>query len=237
MANDRSPESVGERAMFAPDAAPFTLPPRADGAPVTAAGFRPWLRFRSASERLTRARVDGVASGDLGIRPLSAKRPACPSRAAAARAVRFAVSTELDRGIAFILAPVFLAAGALIYFALGREPASCRSSPAAIALGVLAFAERRAAGPPHGACRRAALRSRRAVRQGRDLARRYKNARRRGDDAAFRPRRRGRASRQRPRAADHRRDRHASARSCATRPTASASRRGTFRRVSGQGRR
>ena len=64
------------------------------------------------------------------------------SRAAAVRAVRLAVSTELDRGIAFILAPVILAIGALVYFSLGREPGLSPLLAGALVLGLLPFTAR-----------------------------------------------------------------------------------------------
>ncbi len=54
------------------------------------------------------------------------------------RAVHFAVATELDRGVAFILAPVFLAVGALIYFSLGHEPGFLPLAAGAGGLGVVA---------------------------------------------------------------------------------------------------
>ena len=214
MAKDRSPESVGERTMFAPDAAPFNLTP-APPRPL----HRRTESLSSPASDLSSARGSFHPTRSSARRALPCWRSRCagplaektvlPSRAAAARAVRLAVSTELDRGIAFILAPVFLAVGALVYFSLGHEPgflplARRRACP----WRCCAFVQPRAAGPAYGARRRAALRARRAARQGRDLARRHKNARRRGDDAAFRPRRRGRASRQRPGAAHHRRHRH-----------------------------
>ena len=37
-------------------------------------------------------------------------------------ALRLALATEWERGTAFLFAPVLLAAGALSYFAVGREP-------------------------------------------------------------------------------------------------------------------
>ena len=39
-----------------------------------------------------------------------------------ARALRRAWSTELDRGVAFIVAPALMAVGAIIYYSLGEEP-------------------------------------------------------------------------------------------------------------------
>src|SRR5262245_49440897 len=123
MAKDGSPESVGERAMFAPDAAPFALPIAAPGQAPSPAGARESV-----------APVPGEDSGVLEIDPQFARQPArwvrgglsqpflpsrraivskiadaiagVPSRSVAIRAFNFAVATELDRGIAFLLAPV-----------------------------------------------------------------------------------------------------------------------------------
>ena len=49
-------------------------------------------------------------------------RPANLSTALGLRALRIAWSTELDRGLAFILAPSFLAVGAIAYYSLATEP-------------------------------------------------------------------------------------------------------------------
>ena len=128
MANDRSPESVGERTMFAPDAAPFHadasrhrsghLQHRAESL-----SFRPCRFVKANAVPPDRAvGAAGVAFWRSRALALWRNKPVLPSRAAIARAVRLAVSTELDRGIAFILAPVFLAVGALVYFSLGHEP-------------------------------------------------------------------------------------------------------------------
>ncbi|TIS16741.1 MAG: hypothetical protein E5X11_31660, partial [Mesorhizobium sp.] len=38
------------------------------------------------------------------------------------RGVAEAASTELDRGIGFLLVPVFLAAGVILYYSLSAEP-------------------------------------------------------------------------------------------------------------------
>ena len=65
-----------------------------------------------------------------------------PSRAVAAKAVNVAVATELDRGIVFLLAPVFLAAGALAYFALRQEPGFVPLVAGVAGLALCAFAAR-----------------------------------------------------------------------------------------------
>ena len=134
-----------------------------------------------------------------------------PSRAVARPCVRSAVSTEIDRGTAFILIPVFLALGAIVYFSLGHRT------------GFLA-ARRRSSLP---AAIVAATRSRPAVNLalaavllcilGATVAKvetwRAGTKMLGGEiiDAAHRTRRGDRASRHRPRAADHRRHRHGKA--------------------------
>ncbi len=65
-----------------------------------------------------------------------------PSRAVAAKAFNGAVATELDRGIAFLLAPVFLAAGALVYFVLPQEPGFVPLAASVAGLALCAFAAR-----------------------------------------------------------------------------------------------
>ena len=56
-----------------------------------------------------------------------------------ARSTLAAIETELDRGAAFLLLPVFLAAGALVYFALPIEPALAPLVVASATPAVLAF--------------------------------------------------------------------------------------------------
>ena len=65
-----------------------------------------------------------------------------PSRTVAVRAVRSAVSTEIDRGTAFILIPVFLALGAIAYFSLGREPGFLPLAAGALCLAAIVAATR-----------------------------------------------------------------------------------------------
>ncbi|WP_429153890.1 ComEC/Rec2 family competence protein [Aminobacter sp. BE82] len=58
------------------------------------------------------------------------------------RTLAAAVETELDRGAAFLLVPVFLAIGVLVYFGLAEEPASLPIASAALAMAAVAFAAR-----------------------------------------------------------------------------------------------
>jgi ComEC/Rec2-related protein len=158
MAKEGSPASVGERAMFASGGAPFALPVVAPGSSPSPRKTQPGPASEAetaASAGLPKAlaswRFDGIGRllpGMLGeprhaklSRSLTGKAPV-PSRASAARAVHFAVATELDRGVAFILAPVFLAVGALIYFSLGHEPGFLPLAAGAGGLGVVAFLSR-----------------------------------------------------------------------------------------------
>ncbi|WP_292415134.1 hypothetical protein, partial [Mesorhizobium sp.] len=52
------------------------------------------------------------------------------------RSVAEAATTELDRGIAFLLVPVFLAAGVILYFSLGAEPDLYRPLAAAALMAI-----------------------------------------------------------------------------------------------------
>ncbi|CAI2934571.1 ComEC family competence protein [Aminobacter niigataensis] len=58
------------------------------------------------------------------------------------RATRVAIETELDRGAAFLLVPVFLAIGALAYFSFRAEPPLVPLAAAFALLAVLAFLTR-----------------------------------------------------------------------------------------------
>lgn len=60
-------------------------------------------------------------------------------RRISARSALVAMQTELDRGAAFLLAPVFLSFGALCYFALPAEPAIAPLAIAFVLLASLAF--------------------------------------------------------------------------------------------------
>ncbi|WP_395446763.1 ComEC/Rec2 family competence protein [Aminobacter sp. UC22_36] len=60
-----------------------------------------------------------------------------------ARSALAAIELELDRGVAFLLLPVFLAFGALVYFALPAEPDLAPFVAAFVLLAILAFFTRR----------------------------------------------------------------------------------------------
>ncbi|MBA3447462.1 MAG: ComEC/Rec2 family competence protein, partial [Pseudaminobacter sp.] len=97
---------IGERALFAPapdvePALPFVAP--AGRAPVDQKSLPPPPPWRE-----TLAKVRTAASS--------------LSRASFADSLSSAVATEIDRGVAFLLMPVFLALGAMTYFALPLEP-------------------------------------------------------------------------------------------------------------------
>lgn len=107
--SDGATTSVSERSLFAdvplveqtpvllpvPD---LGIPPSSlDGpTPVPAPATGPVLRFHS---RLRRSSLPAIRRG-----------------------IAVAAGTELDRGVAFLLVPVFLAAGVIIYFSLANEP-------------------------------------------------------------------------------------------------------------------
>ncbi len=109
MADDISPEDVSERAMFASGSAPIALPmpvavPRLDGTETHDAGptFRPDVSSPATIEQRRRQALGRILS---------------PS------GIAKAAQTEIDRGTAFVLFPIPLATGALIYFSASHEPA------------------------------------------------------------------------------------------------------------------
>ena len=128
MAGDTSPDTIGERTMFAPGVAPFSASP---------VGLPRSVPLTETAERLP-------ASAPHLRRAIAAVRgkAALPPRAAAVRAVRSAVSTEIDRGTAFILIPVFLALGAIAYFSLGHEPGFLPLAAGAFCLTAIVAATR-----------------------------------------------------------------------------------------------
>jgi competence protein ComEC len=101
--------SVNERSLFADS-------PYAEPMPVALPEVRPGLRPLSP---------DGTASVPVAV-PGSAVRLRRLLRRSTWPAIRrslaVAAGTELDRGVAFLLVPVFLAAGVIIYFSLASEP-------------------------------------------------------------------------------------------------------------------
>jgi competence protein ComEC len=61
---------------------------------------------------------------------------------AAGRGIATAAAMELDRGIAFLLVPVFLAVGVIFYFSLDAEPGFLKPAAAAVALSCAAAVSR-----------------------------------------------------------------------------------------------
>ncbi len=110
-------EEVGERALFAPDDAPFPVPaPTGDAARTVEANARSWNGpIPQSGEASPRRSKPGFSNAWLA----GWTRPSLPSLL---QAIRLAFALELDRGIAFLFAPVFLAVGAYVYFGLGHEP-------------------------------------------------------------------------------------------------------------------
>jgi ComEC/Rec2-related protein len=70
-------------------------------------------------------------------RVLSVLRSLPAKAARAGPAVRAALTTELDRGTPFLFVPVFMAAGALVYFASGSEPAFATVAASVAVLALL----------------------------------------------------------------------------------------------------
>jgi ComEC/Rec2-related protein len=143
MAQTRSPEGVGERSLFAPDAALFDFRP-AGSSGASLPGVEP-TALRPATEPPATVPVRFEAPGALDrwlsrTRGIWRARP--PPRAAVRRALGIAVATEFDRGIAFLLVPVLLAVGALLYFSMVAEPGWIALAAGFVLLGACAFASR-----------------------------------------------------------------------------------------------
>ncbi|ESZ56862.1 ComEC/Rec2 family competence protein [Mesorhizobium sp. L103C131B0] len=101
--------SVSERSLFAdsPYAEPLPL-----ALPEPHPGVAPALPGHALPAQVT-------APGSIArLR----RRLRLPSWPALRRSLAVAANTELDRGVAFLLVPVFLAAGVIIYFSLAGEP-------------------------------------------------------------------------------------------------------------------
>lgn len=138
MAKGESPEDVGERAMFAPDDAPFDLPvPRSDLPAVLPR--RPLPASEKLQGSLKPTFRERLHSQSIAI---GRARHSLPARPAAWRAIERATALELDRGIAFLLVPVFLSCGALTYFSLGHEPGFVTLLGCSAALALCTFLAR-----------------------------------------------------------------------------------------------
>jgi len=140
MAQTRSPEGVGERSLFALDPAPFDFrPPGSPG--VSPPGLEPTaLRPASEPAATVPARLDAPGRWLSRTRGIWRARP--PPRAAMHRALGRAIATEFDRGIVFLLVPVLLAVGALLYFSMAAEPGWIALAAGFALLGACAFASR-----------------------------------------------------------------------------------------------
>ena len=101
--------SVNERSLFADS-------PYAEPMPVALPETRPGLRPLSPND--TASVPVAVPGSAIRLRRLL-RRSTWP---AIRRSLAVAAGTELDRGVAFLLVPVFLAAGVIIYFSLASEP-------------------------------------------------------------------------------------------------------------------
>ena len=143
MAQTRSPEGVGERSLFAPDAAPFDFRPA--GSPGASLPSVEPTALRPASEPpgTVPARLEAPGALDRWLprmRGIWRVRP--PPSPAMRRALELAIATELDRGIAFLLVPVLLAVGALLYFSMVAEPGWIALAAGFVLLAACAFASR-----------------------------------------------------------------------------------------------
>jgi ComEC/Rec2-related protein len=118
--------SVSERSFFVDaaqaDPMPVSLPaPRPGVKPLRPDDARPGRSFPSSpATRLSRR----------------LRRPSLP---AIRQSIATAAGTELDRGVAFLLVPVFLASGVIFYFSLATEPDFFRPIALVILMAVCAM--------------------------------------------------------------------------------------------------
>lgn len=128
MADGTSPVDVSERTMFAPEVAPFSLPAAAPPQPP------------HELEDGATASVPGLQGHFLQDAWRGVIRIGKPGNLATAGAI------EAERGAAFVLVPVWLAIGALAYFAAGSEPSFAPlAAIAAVLLGLVAVTRTRPA--------------------------------------------------------------------------------------------
>jgi competence protein ComEC len=119
MAGEKAAGDVSERTLFAPAADIALIPLQPSEAPAPAS-----RRFQLP------ARARGAFRNAL-------RTMAPASLRSAARALRRDVALEIDRGAAFLLVPVFLAFGAIAYFALPFEPDIAPALGGAFTLGLV----------------------------------------------------------------------------------------------------
>jgi competence protein ComEC len=131
--DDRGAKAVSERSLFVdrpdilandPALLPgyYPMPPAPNPpAPPRPPSWFPWRRAEVAGSR---------------------RRPILSARHLLADATK-AAAIEFDRGLVFLLVPVFLAGGVILYFSLPAEPGWMQPSATALALAVLSFSARR----------------------------------------------------------------------------------------------
>jgi len=108
------------------------------------AGFAPPSDNRFPAGFTATAGDQAVLPAGLQQRGISFRAPAPLSRPKAGpwSTLREAVSTEWERGTTFLFIPVLLAAGALTYFALDREPAFAEIGASTCLIGLLGWLAR-----------------------------------------------------------------------------------------------
>ena len=161
---------LDERGLFAPvpaDRSPGALAPQQD---------QPLATSSPASRPFARRLQLLPALPSLATEQLSAD-------------LRLALATEWERGTAFLFAPVLLAAGALSYFAVPREPYFLTVRRIGDRRGSADLPGAVAADPASGIRSAAMFWPRHVLCQAGDLAGRHQDARRRNLDQAHRPRR------------------------------------------------
>ncbi|MEQ1938765.1 ComEC/Rec2 family competence protein [Mesorhizobium sp. CN5-321] len=127
-AQARGAQALSERTLFAPGKPGDALPEAVPGArPASPSSEKP-------------ASPEPLRPPDVGIVGRLVRRRRGFSLVALVAAAGRDAELELDRGLAFLLVPVFLAAGAVFYFSLSLEPGWFRPLAVASALALLAVA-------------------------------------------------------------------------------------------------
>lgn len=114
----------------------FGLSPEGELEPILLPAARPLERPLPFGE------AEQPAPNRPGILARAAKKVRSLSPAALRSQTLAAAITELDRGVAFLLVPVFLAAGVVFYFSLAVEPGFLQPVALVCALGFSAFLAR-----------------------------------------------------------------------------------------------
>lgn len=128
---------ISERLLFAPETASngtataLSDLPQGDAASPLDDLIAARRRIRSSAEVISSNDISWLQNHWQNLRKQLGRNPRVLLAAA--------VAMELDRGVAFLFAPVFLAAGAVVYFSLANEPAFLQPLISCWVLAVIVF--------------------------------------------------------------------------------------------------